>query len=383
MFPYIDHIDQLLAHVGHKPEIRIAEHEGQMAGYKTACYMIANKDTFDDEWARECRGITFYPDGRIASRSMHKFFNVGEREETQEHVLDFNDVESIMDKRDGSMVHPVPLLNGKGFVMKSKKSFESDVAIAATKFSAYSLSITAFVNYCIANSLTPTFEYTSPHHRIVLNYKNEDMHLLHIRENASGRYFSRDEIHQLVNSDVWYDAILKRNQHFNKDIDIIKVVDVIPDTYQNLRANIDSAVDIEGYIIKFKSGEMVKLKTPWYLALHHNVTFPTQRTIAKMVIDETIDDYKSYLTMVGASHDAVNEIESHITCTIQNIETEVSRMFAFLRSKHGEDRKAWAMDANKHPFFKLIMDMFSGKSIDYAAFYERNFLKNDFTTEQV
>jgi hypothetical protein len=58
-------------------------------------------------------------------------------------------------------------------------------------------------------------------------------------------------------------------------------------------------------------------------------------------------------------------------------------MFALLRSKHGEDRKAWAMDANKHPFFKLIMDMFSGKSIDYAAFYERNFLKNDFTTDQV
>jgi hypothetical protein len=40
--------------------------------------MISGKDTFDNEWARECRGITFYPDGRIASRSMHKFFNIGD-----------------------------------------------------------------------------------------------------------------------------------------------------------------------------------------------------------------------------------------------------------------------------------------------------------------
>jgi len=52
---------------------------------------------------RECRGMLFYPDGRIMARRYHKFFNVNERDETQAHLLDLNRSHVILEKLDGSM----------------------------------------------------------------------------------------------------------------------------------------------------------------------------------------------------------------------------------------------------------------------------------------
>jgi hypothetical protein len=58
-------------------------------------------------------------------------------------------------------------------------------------------------------------------------------------------------------------------------------------------------------------------------------------------------------------------------------------MYDHLKEQYGDYRKQWAMAANKHEYFKLIMDKFSGKEVDYKAFYLKNFLKDEFTLEQV
>jgi T4 RnlA family RNA ligase len=303
--------------------------------------------------------------------------------ETLEHVLDFSDVETIMDKRDGSMIHPVPTIDGKSYEMKSKKSFESDVAIAAQLHAHANQAIDAFTLYCVQNDLTPTYEFTSPRHRIVLNYKWDDMKLLHIRHNITGKYFTRKEIYDLIASNVWHSPQIKGCIARGSSWRTIEVVDIIEKSYQEIRNSLDSMTDIEGYIIMFKSGEIVKLKTPWYLSLHHNVTFTNQRQVAEMVLNETIDDYKSYLSMVGASQDVVISIENRVIHALDSIERHVISMYDHLKEQYGDDRKQWAMAANKHEYFKLIMDKFSGKEVDYKAFYLKNFLKDDFTLEQV
>jgi tRNA splicing ligase len=78
-------------------------------------YMIGNKELWDDPLARECRGITFDAEtGDCICTPFEKFFNVGEREETQEHVLPWNNIKHVYEKRDGSMLTPV-LIDGKVF----------------------------------------------------------------------------------------------------------------------------------------------------------------------------------------------------------------------------------------------------------------------------
>lgn len=103
MFPHIAHIEELLPFVKDNPQIRVKD---GLNGYKIVSYQVQDEDTFtgtNADFARECRGITFDENGNIAARSLHKFFNIGEREDVQPDKLPWEKVTRVMVKRDGSM----------------------------------------------------------------------------------------------------------------------------------------------------------------------------------------------------------------------------------------------------------------------------------------
>lgn len=369
-FPHIEHIDQLKEKVGHMQEIRFMEQDN---GFTVVCYMISDEDTFHGEnaaWARECRGITFDRNGRIAGRPLHKFFNVGECEETQKYNLNWSEVVHVMDKRDGSMIHPV-LVNGN-VSFKSKKSFASDVAVWANQFGLiHNPKYGEFCRQLLKENLTPIFEYTAPNSRIVINYGSEPkLKLLHVRNNFTGEYYaagmySADE--KLV--DDLIDAF---------DIDYVDVVGGVHPA--DLLAELETVQGIEGYIFQFTDGNMVKAKSKWYLELHHSVTFPTYRSLAEMVLNETIDDYKSYLSQVGASCDMVNKIEHQIVSEMNEIEIEVERLYELNKNL---ERKEVALANKDHEYFSLLMQKYSGKEPDVKKFYISKYLKERFSIEQV
>ena len=85
--------------------------------YTVVDYNVQIEDTFDSTpygiLRRECRGIMFSPEGKIISRPFHKFFNLGEREETLLSKINYDwKYAFIQEKVDGSMVRPF-LLNGE------------------------------------------------------------------------------------------------------------------------------------------------------------------------------------------------------------------------------------------------------------------------------
>lgn len=363
-FPRIECLNDILPHIAHLPEIRLNVHEN---GFSTLCYMISKHDTFSGEhaaFARECRGITFYPDGKIASRTIDKFFNVNERESTQRNVLPWDMVIRIMSKLDGSMITPV-LVDGK-ILLKSKKSFTSDVALLAQEYINDKPGYIAFCKELLMNDMTPTFEFTSPKARIVLNYKTDALTLLHIRHNASGAYVSIDILEAMA-------------RPFR-----VPVVEDYPIT-ENMDYYFDSVehdTDIEGYVIQFKSGLMVKLKTKWYLQLHRNVVFLNERDIAEMVLSETLDDYKSYLNETDSqiSIKNVEAIENIVCDAITQVEIDVEQMVN--ENKH-LDKKGFAMALKHNPIFYLAMKLYEGKEPDYKEWYRKRKLKQTFTSTQV
>lgn len=199
IFPHIKHIDDLLPFVAGNKQIRVKSCE--TTGHTVVCYMVQDEDTFAGEhehYERECRGITFDPNGKISSRTMHKFFNIGQRDDVQPEALRWQDVDRIMEKRDGSMITPV-LLNGvwgaPGAVKcKTKKSFTTKEAALADQVIADTPNGTAWVVNCLRFGFTPTFEITTPKYPIVVLYKTDELTLLHIRSNETGRYLTEDEI---------------------------------------------------------------------------------------------------------------------------------------------------------------------------------------------
>ncbi len=104
-FPVIKNIDDVLPHIEGRKEFRVLEKDG----YSVINYAVAFDTTF--EWdhndpvgsavRRECRGLVFNQDGGIISRPYNKFFNVGEKEETQLNKVNLYEPHIVLEKLDG------------------------------------------------------------------------------------------------------------------------------------------------------------------------------------------------------------------------------------------------------------------------------------------
>lgn len=360
-FPIITDLAEFKAQVG---EVKGIEFKTDANGYTVASYHILESDVFKNEYARECRGITFDSDGKVVSRPFHKFFNLNENQFTQEGVLDWSSVTSVMDKMDGSMITPV-LIDGS-IIFKTKRSFTSDEANYANEKFCYKSHQYQFSKFMCKQGFTPIFELTSRANRIVCSYKEPALTLLAIRNNETGEYFTRDALVRLAKG--WEIPCVKSfiTEFELSGLDWFKT-SVVTDTNK------------EGYVIQFSNGQMVKMKTNWYMTLHHVVTFTTERNVAEMVVSEQVDDFKAYIASIDEPEmmKTVNRVEHRVVTEINAIIAEVS---GIIDLKEFDNPKDFALQYRSHPLFFLLMNLFRDKENDYTDYFLKYRLKS-YSTE--
>ena len=139
----------------------------------------------DNHILRELRGLTFHKDGRILARKYHKFFNLGEKDETMPESIDFSNKHLILEKLDGSMCCPV--LIGDNVRWTTKMGI-TDVAIPIEEFVSSRPQYDAMARWCFEHNLTPIFEWVSRKQKIVIDYPVDNLILTAIRDNFSGKY---------------------------------------------------------------------------------------------------------------------------------------------------------------------------------------------------
>jgi T4 RnlA family RNA ligase len=372
MFPKISNINDILPAIEGNTQIRVKPDD--LTGHTVICYMLQDEDTFSGaslEFERECRGITFDKTGNIVARTMHKFFNIGEREELLPQNIDWSSVTRIMEKRDGSMVTPV-LLDGSAlhFKFKTKKSFSTKEAALADELAAHP-GKKQWVLDILALGLTPTFEITSPKMPIVVLYKQDELTLLHIRENVTGRYFTEAEILALLPP---FNLVQKQNERFTDD----KTGKI---SWDKLKVYAEMEQGVEGVVIQFSSGDMVKLKTAWYIKLHHSVTFTRWRDIARTVCADQADDLKAAFTMVGRSVDPILQIERSIKAKITEAQDAVHGHVQAAQVLNSTP-KDLALSLKDNPLFGQIMNVFRNKEVNWMEWYEKNHI-HDWSLEVV
>lgn len=377
MFPTINTLDDLLPHIEGNTQIRV---KTETNGMIVVCYMVQDEETFTgdkEEYARECRGITFHPDKTIAARCLTKFFNVGERDETLPENIDWTQVVRVMEKRDGSMVTPV--LTGEGFKFKTKKSFETKEAALADQIAAANFAGSAWINCTLKAGFTPTFEVTSPKYPIVVRYEKDELTLLHVRENDTGRYLSEDEIN-------FIGCPFPVAPNIIDEFSWTMGGEGLPTTREVLWSKFKEAAEtregIEGWVVQLASGEMFKIKTKWYCDLHHSVTFTRWRDVARAVCADQSDDLKAAFRMVGRDIEPILIVERKIKAKIQATEDEVNGVVA-MGKDGGLDAKQMALKWKDHNLFGLIMRAFRGQEIKYMEYYEKHYLENDWGLEVI
>ncbi|MGJ4932212.1 RNA ligase [Bradyrhizobium sp. HKCCYLS2038] len=360
MFKTIRHISDVEPAVAGKKEIRFL---AQPNGITLGCYLFMDSKTFDSPEALECRGIAFDRAGHVVSRPLHKFFNVGEKEWlAPDRLVSRDDIVAIYDKLDGSML-ATAWVDGE-LTWRSKKSFNSDVVKLAKHLldDPVHAGISAFAHEVARNGLTAIFELTHPDARIVVAQQQPQLRLLHVRDNLTGRYVMLDPGHAV------HELIQKHG------IALVHRFDGL-----TLAAAIESLADMEGregYVIQFASGDMVKVKCPWYLRIHRSLSFLRERDIAWLALNEELDDVKGHLVEAGIDLAAVNEVEARLKTMLAGFLDEIEAMWEQGRDL---DRKSFAIANKDHPLFGLAMQRYLGKEVTLLEWYGRTRLKDDFS----
>lgn len=289
---FVDNVDRYKEAIGDSSYFNIREVPEK--NYGVIQYMVNGPDVFpsiteDDDYEtqlsktllRNCRGLKFrLSDGKILALPHWKFFNVGEREETQPHNIDFTRPHDIVEKLDGSMIHSfIP----NDDILWSTKFGESDVAKQANMVIVKNNpQYDRLAKEMAAINHTPIFEYCSPLARIVVEFEYDSLILTEIRNNFTGELFSKEKL-----------LAIGREFH----IPVVKFYDTKVINVAEFLSHTKDKEESEGYIIRFEGSEKYKVKTDWYMARHRafsNVIH--EKNIIQAILNEELDDIKAYLS---------------------------------------------------------------------------------------
>lgn len=274
-FPKIETLDDVLPHVEGRDEFIVAERDfGTVVNYNVVMpdtFTMQSPDDLGAAIRRECRGIIFDKEGKIMSRPFHKFFNINEREETQSHRIDLSEEHVRLEKMDGSMIRPIM---SQGKPRLATKMGITDISIQAEKWLKnqpdYEDKSDWLIHVFQYLECTPIFEWVAPYNKIVVNYDEEDLVLLAMRDNVTGEYLELDP-----------------EAPFN----IVPQYGSIQDDLKTYLENARELTDREGDIIRFSDGHMLKIKNDWYVRIHKTMdAIRFDRNIIALILNEEIDD---------------------------------------------------------------------------------------------
>ena len=343
-FPLIRNISDVLPAITGRDEFVVAEKEG----YTVINYNVMMADTFPDidieeksigsgplrelydyerylrSVRRECRGIIFdSATGDIIRRPFHKFFNVNERDETQDHRVDLSQPHAILEKLDGSMIAPF-IVNGK--MIWGTKMGATDVAKPVEEFIKNNPQYEHFAWDFINFGFTPIFEWCSRKQRIVLDYAEDQLILTAARNQVTGEYVVSDT---LENDARMYKIPYVRA--FEPQTDMKAFLEYVHDLE-----------DLEGFVVRFDDGHMLKLKCHWYLQIHKAKEAILQdRNIVELILEEKLDDVKAHLP--AEDRDRLTQFENDFNRDIARRARIIYRKINWLHD-NDIDRKTFAID---------------------------------------
>lgn len=379
-FPYIENISDVLPAIEGYDEFIVVD----KGDYTVINYVVSKPDTFGhaehhtwtklsrppEDWKdrftldnhakirRECRGITFCSKtGDILARKYHKFFNVGEREETLPHNIDLSKPHKVLDKLDGSMITPV-LINDK--IQWHTKMGATDVAQQVEEFVAKNPHYDTLARWQIKCGNTLIFEWCSRKQQIVLDYKEDQLVLTGARDLRTGEYRSFKWLFDIGQSA----AILT--------VDAFGSADHINTFVEMTREEKDT----EGYVIRFDNGQMLKVKTEWYVQIHKAKEKILQdRHVVGMILDNTLDDVKGFLSQEDL--DSLNVFETKIVETMEDVARDAVQTVS-ARKKMGWTKKDFALSQSVNERFGAM-----DKSLIFAIWDDNTMYNTRKTVEKM
>jgi len=274
---------------------------------------------------RQCRGLIFDLEGNVISPGFEKFFNVSEREETLVNNLPFDEPHVIMEKLDGSMVRPMPLADG-GYLMSTKMG-PTDVAANADRWVRAHDNYDRFMRDTIAQGLMPLLEWCSRQNRIVIDYPEDRLVLLAVRDVRTGEYLPLNMMLELAGE---------------YGVETVRRYVGTPDSMQHLMEETRGILDQEGWVVAWPHLR-VKIKGEQYVAVHRaKEGILRENAVIEMMLDEKLDDVKSFLPQEDREH--LERFETEFWHGVNDTTGRWQLAYADVKSQFGSDRKGFALE---------------------------------------
>lgn len=321
------------------------------------CYMVSDDELWNRNLGLETRGPCFDSEtGELIALPFEKFFNVNEKAHTQTKIIDAEMSRAapfICEKLDGSMINAA-MVRGK-IVLKTKKSFYSDVALAAQANMTHD--VEELSRFLIGRGFTPIFEYYSPDSQVVLKYGDKPrFSLIAARSMEDGTYLDQ------VALDYWAEAYSIERPVWYHSNDLGALIEMV-----------ENVKDAEGWVIYLPSGRY-KIKTKWYMDRHRMLDI-RERDIAKYVLDDVIDDMIPHLIEGQADMEVVRQIMHKIANDITVIRLTIDSLAAqAAKIPDGAERAAW-VNAQTSPLKGFVFRQARGHDISDESlrdFYARH-----------
>jgi len=318
----------------------------RLAQYKDFANPIPDKPELK---GYEMRGLTFVfnEDGSLFNRYvlLEKFFNLNQVPDSLYSVVKNYKIKFVNNKEDGSIASFVKLPNGK-VIGKSKMGFDNDQADGINRVYKTNKEVKSLVDWSLDNNIVPVFEYVAPNNRIVLRYPSEELILLRLRDNATGKHIDiRDHLDKVGT------------------IRVAPFEDEIKDLDQLIELTA-TQVDKEGSIVTCED-EMgrdffFKLKTPWYCERHGLLTEDLYREhiIIGYILDDKIDDILGQIPEdEKEAHIRINKIIDIVKKSISDKVSEIEKDYRQYVSMN-ISKKDYAINHRKNNLnFGFVMNM--------------------------
>lgn len=298
MFPVIEKLDDLLPHIKDNPNFVVNKKDD----YYVVDYIISDPASWVNPYTYECRGILFDDAGRIMSRRYHKFFNLNERPETSIDKIDLSKKHWILEKLDGSMITPFysnvvgtdlpKIINwengiivnyGNNNIVWGSKAGATFLTPQIEEFVKSHPIYLYFALDMMNNGFTPIFEWCSNKNRIVISYPEDRLVLTAIRNTVEGNYLP-------------YESMLEY-QKFYPGIEIIKQYKGTVQNMLQFSDDVKSMQGIEGFVIRFEDGQMIKMKCDEYVLYHKSKNdLQFEKNVVAIIAEGRADDFRVLLS---------------------------------------------------------------------------------------
>jgi len=262
----IEHINDVLPHVEGRQEFGVHHKDG----YSVIDYHYVLPDSFDNQYRLECRGLKFGKDGCVLARPFQKFFNVGEKPDATGENLDLTQPHVVMEKMDGSMIHPA-IVDGQVCFMT--RMGRTDVARKAERHLTPTLAEKCRVN--LEAGWTPIFEFTAPDNRIVIQYPESRLTLLALRSTIHG-YYSWQATAEIAAKGMGIEPV---------------PIHTVPRDAHAFLDHVRAIKGMEGFVIRFADGFMVKAKGEDYVLKHRaKESILQEKNVLALIVRDELDD---------------------------------------------------------------------------------------------